>query len=149
RRLTGPIGRRILLSLALAAAWLRWAVLPPWPLREWTTASLQPAGWLLSPDRTQIVCATVRTIYVGRGSMIDTQYGPVRLWDLTTGRERLTAGANQPTFLPITLRFAPDGSWLLLTRRLERPDEVALQLWDTATGRERWSTPIVSDPGWG
>jgi hypothetical protein len=143
-------GRRVLLALAVAAAWLAWALTPPRPLREWTTASLEPADWLLTPDRTRFACITKRNITIDLRSFLGPipEYGPVRLWDLATGQELLTAGVDQPTNTAVTMRVAPDGSWLLTTRRLHGPDEVVMQLWDTATGRERWSTPILINP-WG
>jgi hypothetical protein len=147
QRLTGPIGRRLLLALALTAAWLAWLILPPRPLREWATVSAEPRDWLLTPDRTRLACVTaryVKTLQPGRSIKGAAEYGAVRVWDLATGRERLTDGAGQPTNTPVTLRVAPDGSWLLVTRQIDRPEEVALQLWDTATGRERWSTPILN-----
>src|SRR5262249_54495829 len=134
-----------LLALALAAVWLAWAVLPTRPLREWATVSREPDDWRLTPDRTRLACTT----RILRGDInlgAEPEYGPVRLWDLATGRERLTPGANQPML--VTLRMAPDGTWLLIALEPPGPDgEVALQLWDIQTGRERWSTTILSTLG--
>ena len=43
RRATGPLGRRLLLVLAVCGVWLAWTITPPLPLRDWTTVSAVPA----------------------------------------------------------------------------------------------------------
>jgi WD40 repeat protein len=131
----------MLLALALAATWLAWLILPPRPLREWATVSRSLNEAYLSPDRTRLVGTTYRSFWVPHQPSVP-EFGPVRLWDLATGHERLTAGSGPSATAPFTLRLAPDGSWLLTKRPLEVPGQVALQLWDTETGRERWSIPI-------
>jgi WD40 repeat protein len=148
-RLTGPVARIVLLALAVAGAWLGWAYAPPRPLRGWATASREPVGWecRLTPDRTRLACLTHRQ-HQYNVRMVP-EYGPVRLWDLDTGRERLHVVADSKEgYVPVTTQLAPDGSWLLTARPGQAgPEGVRLQLWDTDTGRERWST-FISNGSW-
>jgi WD40 repeat protein len=139
QRLAGPLGRRLLLALALAAAWLAWLVVPPRPLREWyTTAIREPDGWRLSPDRTRLVCVKQYVV----NHVLEFHPGTVRLWDLANGREQLTVRGDRRTMVLTAGQFTADGCGLLIMRQRKEPEEFTLELWDTTTGRERWSTPI-------
>src|SRR5262245_40045622 len=139
-------GRRLLLALALLAVWFGWTIAPPRPLREWTTASAEPYDWLVTPDGTRLAWVAWRQVQWPHLHMSPpiVEYGPLRLWDLATGREAPAVGDNGPTNTPVTLRATPDGAGLLVTRRVDDANEVALQLWDPATGRQRWSTLIAT-----
>ena len=102
RRLTAPLGRRGLLALALAAAWAWWAWAPLAPVRSWSVTP--DIGVLVAFSRDGTTVVTVAAFPWGRA-------GPVRLWDLATGRERFRVlDANAPT---PRAYLAPDNSWLL------------------------------------
>src|SRR4051812_33926734 len=90
-----PGGRRALLALALAAAWAWWAYAPPRPVAEWTVASAVPVEWQLARDRTCLACRTLRDVPIAPGTSAP-EYGPLRLWDLASGRQLLAVGAEEP-----------------------------------------------------
>jgi dipeptidyl aminopeptidase/acylaminoacyl peptidase len=120
RRLTGPLGRRVLLALAVVAAWVWWVWGPLAPVRSWGVSSdvARPVGF--SRDGTTAITV----------SGLQQSAGPVRLWDVATGRERLKVlDADAPWPIPF---LAPDNSWLLT---LDAKN--GLVLWDTATGKVR------------
>jgi WD40 repeat protein len=154
RRLTGPLGRRLLLALAVAATWLAWTVTPPWPLREWLATSGEPVHWLLTPDRARLACVTWRNPgYVAPTGtakarlIVPARYiaqeGRVWVWDLATGHERLTLRDDHEMILnPVALHVAPDSSWLLISSNF-------LIVRDTETGEGLWSTGIVPRSAFG
>jgi WD40 repeat protein len=145
QRLTGPLGRRLLLALAVAVTWLAWQLAPPRPLREWATTGYLPLQTFLSADRTRFACLTCRFLIDKSEPRPNSMHYPIRLWDLATGYERVTTEFT-PVEAPFHLCMSPDGSWLLTERLVEMPPGLALQLWDAETGRERWSVPIDGDP---
>ena len=73
------------------------------------------------------------------------EYGPIRLWDLATGRERftVTTETNLPPGPPL-LRMAPDGSWVL-TGLPNATGE--FQLREVETGHLRWSSTVTNGAG--
>jgi hypothetical protein len=88
------------------------------------TAGEVPA---FAPDGRTLVTTTFREERVGDGFRYDNA---LRLWELATGKERLTISCTAPRpFSHVT--FAPDGR-TLATARGDR----ATQLWDVGTGKE-------------
>jgi WD40 repeat protein len=73
--------------------------------------------------------------------------GTLPVWDLTTGRELrgLSTGPALLRFGRGNMAFSPDGRFLAAAvPQLDRNTGVivsALQLWDVATGKQRWSLP--------
>jgi WD40 repeat protein/tetratricopeptide (TPR) repeat protein len=73
------------------------------------------------------------------------------LWDLTTGRERLTVRVSPSTYLP-TLAFGPDGRILALGEAYPFgiPGGARVRFWEVATGKEQLpSLPVPNRGPWG
>jgi hypothetical protein len=128
RRLTGPIGRRLALALLVAVAWAAWTYWPLRPLAAWAGPSDElgasqpsPDGRTLATVRPDVVTSAISTTFRGR-------VGPVVLYDLATGRERLRLGDSHLTVA--THSFSPDGALLGVEDR-----EGGLHVWDATTGR--------------
>jgi WD40 repeat protein len=143
-RLTGPVGRRLLLALALVAAWLVWALTPPRPRVQWDI----PAT---SIDRCALTANGRVLVVLPQSGMPGLPSGGlphfdrsdlVQHWDLATGRQRLHVSTRGPN--TEVRGFAPDGSWLLVD------DRDRLRVLDGATGSERaafdrWEFAIAPD----
>jgi WD40 repeat protein len=142
RRLFGPWGRRTLLLLAVSSAWATWTFVPPRPISEWTTTSRHPVDCFLTADRSRLVCLTARYHFIGDSFASVPEHGPLRVWDLATGRERLTVPGDGRWSDRPRMWTARDASWLLANWPLT-PGNDTLRLWDLETGHERWSTQIV------
>jgi WD40 repeat protein len=72
------------------------------------------------------------------------EYGPIRLWDLATGRERFTVTTETNLRGPPLLRMAPDGSWVLTVL----PNATGeFQLREVETGHLRWSSTVTNGAG--
>jgi WD40 repeat protein len=136
-------GRRILLAAAVAAGWVAWILLPPRPINEWTTTSRHPSEWFLTADRMRLVCLTVRHHFFDANFASAREYGPIRVWDLATGRERLTVAGDGNWGDAPRMWAAQDGGSLLTTRP-GLPGNDTLHLWNLETGLERWSAPILA-----
>jgi WD40 repeat protein len=85
-----------------------------------------------SADGSTVAVASARTKENWPGFSVEGNYGPVRILDLATGRERACVGEAGRQFL--TLSLSPDGAWLAV-----EDGRGNLELWDTATGR-LWDT---------
>ena len=138
---------RLLLATLVAAAWAAWVVLPPRPVSEWATTSRLPVRSMLTKDRTRLVCEEYRMAYYAMNST--QEYGPVRMWDLASGRELVRAfDGPRPYTMPIGFRAAPDGSWLLVGNDWSSTFTPAgWQLFDPATGGKRGLLPSRAGPG--
>lgn len=135
RRATGPAGRRVLLAAAIAAAWGWWAYAPLRPLASWSsiqTDSPWPPVWpRVSPDGATFVEVSDRVLRSRlTGAEPNHMLGPVRLWDLPSGRERVSIPNTGDTDRRAVL--GPDGSWLLVHCM-----RLGLTLWDARTGELR------------
>jgi len=112
----------VLLPTLLA---ISWHVLPFRPRISWNTQP-ETGFCCFSPDGKTLVTETVY-----RGSSTS---GPLRLWDVETGRERLALAADWSNVTSV--EFSPDGQLLAARTEWRRT-----KLWDAATGHE-WPTSI-------
>jgi WD40 repeat protein len=103
RRLTGPAGRRVLLALAVVAAWVGWAVAPPRPLVDRDAVCESVDRVTLSPDGTRLFAVGIS------GQVKQSARDSLRLWDAASGRE-LTAVRDLRLS---NSQFTPDGRWLV------------------------------------
>jgi WD40 repeat protein len=138
RRLTGPLGRRLLLVLLVAGASLVWVYSPPQPLFAWdhpTDRLIDDA--VLAPDGLTFV--GLERSYPGQPNPIRDS---ARLWHLPSGRA-ITAISGEAGLWP-DIRLAPDSSWFATQDRY-----TVISLRDTADGRVRGELvpPNSRDPG--
>src|SRR5437868_1921705 len=85
----GPTGRRLGLGLLVTLAWLWWAfgpVLPRTVLELTDHETVTSFG--TSDDGALLVSQGSEPVRTSRNSAISYASGPLRVWDLTTGRER-------------------------------------------------------------
>ncbi len=135
RWLIGPWGRRAMVLLAVGVLWAWWADAPLRPLTAWTSpqtdGTWNPIWPRISRDGSTFIEISKQlplgTDPFENGSMA----GPVRLWDLPAGRERVSI----PGFGKAELRavLGPDGSWVMIWT----PFHAGLTLWDGITGKLR------------
>jgi RNA polymerase sigma factor (sigma-70 family) len=86
--------------------------------------------YVYSPDSNLLAVRSYTPKHEGRSSW--TADHKVRLYDVTTGKERLcvpTVGLERP------IAFAPDGNTLATA------SDNTIHLWEIATGKERWRSP--------
>ena len=136
RRLAGPVARRVLLALALAAAWAWWGLGPWWPQTHWSRPSTVVASAALAPSGTSLLA--VECWEANLVPLCDS----FRLWDLASGRDLVAV--RSPGGVAPNQTFAPDGSWLAA-----QDERGGITLWDTADGRPRLTIPPVPDPDGG
>jgi WD40 repeat protein len=125
------IGRRALLAVGVAAAWLWWDWAPMRPLTAWTAPEFDTYTLRVSADASTLVTISPPPP-VPPGDTWYTTRGPVRLWDMATGRVRacIPHHGDKEAFQ----RLGPDGGWMLIHGQGAYED---LSLWDPATGRLR------------
>jgi WD40 repeat protein len=87
---------------------------------------------VFAPDGRMLATSTAR-FRRGRDNAYYVDRHAIHLWELLTGKERLTITNNDPglQFQYTHLAFAPDGRTLATARQ-----DHTLQLWEVATGRE-------------
>ena len=131
RFLIGPGGRMLFIVGVVIAAWIWWAWTPLAPLASWTISEYESAMTECSRDASTLITvasSTHRAPYGGiPQSILD---GPIRIWDLAAGRERVSIPVSGPPFRFV--RLAADGSWLLTV-----DENWTFKLWDPAAGRFR------------
>jgi WD40 repeat protein len=126
QRLTGPIGRRLFLALALAGLWAGWVALPPRSLVAWDTSIEPIVGVEFSPDGTRLLAITT----AGQNQFL------LRLWDAATGRELVSLPGSD--LLPLS-QFSPEGRWLVAQ---VRPGVISIH--DTGDGRLRHQITLLA-----
>ncbi len=97
-----------------------WRALPVRPRVSWNTQG-ETAFCCFSPDGKTLVTRT--------GPAGSSASGPLRLWDVETGRERLALAADWSNVSCV--EFSPDGRLLAARTEWRR-----VKLWDAATGEE-------------
>ena len=133
RWLAGPWGRRLGIAALIAVAWLWWAWVPLRPITAWTSpqtdSNWYPTWPRISRDGSTFVEISDQLPFgtdpFANGSMA----GPVRLWDLPAGRERVRIPGVDKTALRAVL--GPDGGWVMIWTPFHR----GLSLWDGRTGK--------------
>jgi WD40 repeat protein len=139
------LGRLVLLVLLLAAAWTGWLLWPARPLARWVGPSGGRSDYCepTSDGRTLVAYPCTTHVRIDADGIWgdSLRVGPVRLLDLSAGQEGCRPlGTDTQEEL---LRFAPDGSWVLVRRADGR-----LYILDTDTGRERSTIPITPGGLW-
>jgi hypothetical protein len=128
RAMTGPTGRRLLTATFPILFWVWWLWVPPRPIVSRNFAG--PAGaddpFMFTRDGRAIVHER-RNI----GGCVPGPWGPMRILDLTTGRERMPFGED--FFGRFVAGVAPDGLWLAID---EWGDPYSTVVVSTVDGRE-------------
>jgi WD40 repeat protein len=134
----GPGFLMLLLALAAAGCFWMW-MQPPRPRASWV---IEHPNWpIFTPDRSMLLDRVERWESAEDGSALSTLTGRVRLWDTTTGAERL--GVVRPGTGILFAAVSPDGRWLAVEDQASE-----LTVWDvpaarhhatlTATGAYEW-----------
>lgn len=115
RWLTGPLARRTLALLLIAALWLAWDLWPPRPLDEWSAGD--GSGLILSADGTTVAVP---------GKRIGENNHPLHVFDVGTGRERCRMPIQSGR---LSANLSPDGRWLVHEDPSHR-----VTIWNASTG---------------
>ncbi len=139
-------GRRVLLTMAVVAMWIAWAVIPASPAVSWSCAAGEPDGFELTPDGGTIV----HTAGLSYGEIVSMPsfmsryiHLPSRICDAVTGRQRFELFTHEGMGARIA-GFAPDGSWLFVDQEADN----TARLLDATDGRELARFPGETHWAW-
>jgi WD40 repeat protein len=133
-------GRAAVIAVALAGLWAWWQWGPIVPRYAWRMTRDDADQWKLSPDGASFAMTGARFQRTAEGTKYLGLYGPVRVLDAATGRERWRVLDSDT---PVRMQqFSSDGAWLLT---LDERD--GLRVWDAATGRPQATLTPPGGPG--